>query len=144
MTLPKIITHKELEFILKLVDREPYFKIGNKSIYNLNDWFWKVCILELPVGEICEDELKTMALIGKNSYETLGITGREGFVCQGLEGKVCIQKPLFYALMNMRDLIPKYRGRIITRIEKKGGVMNNARRKNEKRRIQYVKAKEAA
>lgn len=144
MNLPRIINHKNLELILDLISKESYFKIGNNAQFNQDDWFWKPCVLEVPTGEVCEDGLKHIALIGKNNYEFVEITGKEGFTCQGLEGKVCIRKPLFNALMNIRDLIPIYRGRIITRIEKKGEVMSNVRREKEKRRIQYVKAKEAA
>jgi len=67
----------------------------------------------VPTGELCEDGLKTLALVGRGEYSTVALTGKEGFNAQGLEGKVVISKPLFNALMAMRDLINPHRGRIL-------------------------------
>ena len=53
--------------------------------------------------------------VGRNYNETAPLDGKEDFLAQGLEGKVRVQKPLFSALMNLRDSLPKRRGRIVTR-----------------------------
>jgi hypothetical protein len=114
MKLPKIITHKNMGPLLDQLQREPYFKIGSKVRYDPEDWYWKIVHLEVPTGELAEDTLKTIAIVGHGEIEHLPLTGKEGFNAQGLEGKVSIAKRLFNALMNMRDLIPERRGRIVT------------------------------
>ena len=114
MKLPRIITHKNMGPILEAMLQEPYFQPGKSAPWNKNDWFWQMVDLEVPTGEVCENGLKTTAIMGHSHLgRSQPITGKEGFSAQGLEGKVVIRKPLFNALMNLRDLIPAHRGRIV-------------------------------
>ena len=113
MDIPKVITHKNIEPLLTALCNEPEFKIGSKAEYDPSKWYRQTVTLEVATGELAG--LQSFALIGRSSYETLPLTGKEGFDAQGLEGKVAIRKELFSALMNMRDLISRYRGRIVTR-----------------------------
>lgn len=113
MKLPKVITHKNMKPILEALSGLPCFQPGNNE--ELPEWLRQEVILEMPLGELCCDGLKTLALVGRRKPEPMGLTGKEGFNAQGLEGKVQIRKELFGALMNLRDLIEPYRGRILTR-----------------------------
>lgn len=116
MQIPKIITHKNIQPLLDALTEEQEFKIGAPSvIYDPSKWYRKTVTLEVAAGELCKDGLTTLALVGRSSYTTKDLTGKEGFAAQGLEGKVIIRKELFGALMNMRDLVDVNRGRIITR-----------------------------
>lgn len=110
-----IITHKKgLREHLDKLSKEPYLQIGSKTPYDPEAWYNKPVWLEVPTGELAKDWLTTMALLGRAEPEHADLTGKEGFVAQGLEGKVRIRKPFINALVNMRDLIPEYRGRIVT------------------------------
>jgi len=114
MQLPRIITHKNMGPLLKALSKDPYLRCGSKRRHDPDDWFWQQVVLEVPTGELCEDGLKTLALAGTGHHQSvLPLSGKEGFLAQGLEGKVMIRKPLFNALMNLRDLIPINRGRIL-------------------------------
>lgn len=109
-----IVTHKNLKPLLKKLQHEPEFQIGNKSYQPTGDeWYRQRVCLEFPSGEAARDGLATLALIGTANYETTGLTGKEGFDAQGLEGKIVVRKDFFSALMNMRDILPVNRGRII-------------------------------
>jgi hypothetical protein len=108
----KIITHKNLDYWLKKVQGEPYFQCGS-TVKETPAWCYEEVTLEFPMGELCKDGLTTIALVGRERPEPTDLTGKEGFDAQGLEGKVQIRKPLFNALMNLRDLLPPFRGRII-------------------------------
>lgn len=113
MKLPKIIDHKNMGPLLNKVSGLSCYQPGSTD--DPPEWVHKKVILEIPLGELCEDALKTMALLGRRSQpDPMELTGKEGFNAQGLEGKVRIEKDLFAALMNLRDLIPPNRGRILT------------------------------
>lgn len=109
----KIIDHKSIRKYLDRLQREPEFQCGSKYKPTGDEWYRQRVKLEFPTGEACEDGLKSLALIGRSNYETLGLDGSEGFDAQGLEGKVSVSKDLFSALMNLRDLLPAGRGRIV-------------------------------
>lgn len=115
--VPEIVTHANIRPLLARLLEEPWFKIGArpKGPWPKDAWFYREAILEVPLGELAQGGLNTMALVGRSPYTTAPLTGKEGFNAQGLEGKALIRKPLFNALMNMRDLIGVHRGRIITR-----------------------------
>ncbi|GEM_PF-2699374 len=115
--VPEIVTHANIRPLLAQLLEEPWFKIGArpKGPWPKDAWFYREAILEVPLGELAQGGLNTMALVGRSPYTTAPLTGKEGFNAQGLEGKALIRKPLFNALMNMRDLIGVHRGRIITR-----------------------------
>lgn len=114
MNIPRVVNHENLPLLLRALEHEPYFKCGSKLPFKADAWYWMPVILEVATGELAEDGMKTLALVGiRNSYQSEPLTGKEGFNAQGLEGKICVRKPLFNALMNMRDLIPKGRGRIV-------------------------------
>jgi len=117
--LPKYITHKNMKPVLDAIAKEPFFQIGSNVEHTGQEWFHQEVTLEFPLGEIAKDGLTTMALVGRareeGRMETCSLTGKEGFAAQGLEGKVRIRKDLFGALMNMRDTLPEFRGRIVTR-----------------------------
>ena len=115
MQLPKMITHRNIQPILDALTNEAEFQCGSKVEYDASKWYRQTVTLEVAAGELCKDGLTTMALVGRSPYVTEGLTGKEGFNAQGLEGKVVIRKELFGALMNMRDLVTANRGRIITR-----------------------------
>jgi hypothetical protein len=111
--IPAVIDHKNIRPLLAAISAEPYFQCGVTVPYDPDAWYWRPVVLEVPAGELCKDGLTTLALVGRSEYETVALTGREGFAAQGLEGKVRIHKPLFNALMNLRDLIQVHRGRIV-------------------------------
>jgi hypothetical protein len=112
--IPAVIDHKNMRPLLAAVSAEPFFQCGSRVPHNPDAWYWRPVVLEVPTGELAEDGMKTLALVGiGGNYETCALTGREGFAAQGLEGKVRIRKPLFNALMNLRDLIAANRGRIV-------------------------------
>ena len=111
--MPKHITHKTLNTWLDRIEQEPEFQIGSKAKYNPGAWYRQKVTLEFPVGELCKDWLSKIALIGVQSPCITSLTGKEGFDAQGLEGKVTVEKDLFSALMNMRDILPANRGRIL-------------------------------
>jgi hypothetical protein len=108
-----IITHKNLQRYLDLLQAEPEFQIGHHGPADPDAWYRQPCILEVATGELAKDGLTTLALAGRANPESVNLDGTEGFDAQGLEGKVRIRKDLFAALMNMRDLIARHRGRII-------------------------------
>jgi len=110
MKLPKVITHKNLPEV------EEAIRADIDAVSDPDHWAQQPVYLEFPAGEIAEDWLKTLALVGMGkNYECLPLTGKEGFRAQGLEGKIRVRKPLINAVYNLRDLLPRYRGRIITR-----------------------------
>ena len=115
MQIPKVITYKNIEPLLDALLNEPEFKIGCQAEYDASKWYRQTVTLEVATGELTKDGLTTMALVGCSPYTTENLTGKEQFNAQGLEGKVAIRKELFGALINMRDLIAPYRGRIVTR-----------------------------
>lgn len=116
MQVPKIITHANIQPLLNAICNEPEFQCGNKDAkYDPSKWYRQTVTLEVPTGELAKDGVTTMALKGHSVPVIVELTGKEGFNAQGLEGKVQIRKELFSALMNMRDLIAPYRGRIVTR-----------------------------
>jgi len=114
MELPDIITHKNLEPILDAIAKEPCFQPGQQNAAR-PEWVDRIVTLEFPLGELAKDALTTLALVGSEKPEPMGLTGKEGFNAQGLEGKVQIKKPLFNAAMNLRLVLPVHRGRILTR-----------------------------
>ena len=109
-----IITHENLQKYLYRLLKEDEFSPGYKGKSDPDKWYRELVWLEFPTGEAARSGLQTLALIGKHNPEHVSIDGTEGFNAQGLEGKVRVRKELFSALMNMRDLLPKNRGRIIT------------------------------
>lgn len=52
-------------------------------------------------------------LLGRSSFWSASLTGKERFDAQGLEGKVQVRKPLFNVILNL-DLLPEHRGRVLT------------------------------
>ena len=115
--VPAVITHKEAGTLRNRIAKEPYFQCGSTSSEPKRAWWRRLVLLEFPCGEIAETALKTIALIGASPYRLMRLTGKERFSAQGLEGKVQVQKPLFSALMNL-DLLPQFRGRILTKERK--------------------------
>ena len=113
MKLPKIITHKNMGPILDAIAALPCYQCGAPLDLEPPAWVHQLVILEVPAGELCESGLKTMALKGRNEHAVCDLDGKEGFNAQGLEGKVRIRKDLFGAIMNLRDLIAPFRGRIV-------------------------------
>ena len=107
-----VITHQTLEPWLEKLKGEPYFQCGTR-VSKPPEWAFEEVTLEFPVGELCKDGLTTLALIGRQRPEPIPLTGREAFNAQGLEGKVQVRKPLINALLNLRDLLPPFRGRIL-------------------------------
>lgn len=107
------ITHKNLQEWLDKLAQVPYLQIGSNACYDSKGWYAKSVMLEFPMGELCKDGLTTIALIGFTHVSPMPLTGKEGFVAQGLEGKIQINKPLINALLNLRDLLPTHRGRIL-------------------------------
>jgi len=107
-----IITHKNINKWLDRLQCEPEFQPGPAPIIP-DAWYRQQVTLEVPTGELAKDGLTTLAIIGRSYPEIVPLTGKEGFAAQGLEGKAQITKDLFGALMNMRDLIPANRGRIV-------------------------------
>lgn len=113
--LPKVITHKNMGPILDAISREAEFQPGFKGPYKKKAWYRKIVKLEFPIGELAKGWLQTVALVGpRPDYELKELTGKEGFVAHGLEGKAVVEKELFGALMNLRMTLPSYRGRILT------------------------------
>ena len=108
-----IITHKNIDKWLERLQREPEFQPGPDAPIRPNAWYRQQVTLEVPTGELAKDGLTTMALCGLEYPDVVPLTGKEGFNAQGLEGKVQVTKDLFGALMNMQDLIPANRGRIV-------------------------------
>ena len=116
VTVPRMIDHDNMQPLLDALEEEPCYQPGPSApMPQPEDWHQQLVWLEFPTGEAARDGLTTLALIGRNYNETASLDGREGFLAQGLEGKVRVQKPLFSALMNLRDILPKRRGRIVTR-----------------------------
>jgi len=113
MEIPKIITHKNIEPLLDAIAREEYFQPGSTKVPR-PEWVNQEVILEVPLGELTRGCLETLALAGTRQVELLPLKGDERFDAQGLEGKARVRKDLFMALMNLRDILPAYRGRIIT------------------------------
>lgn len=114
--IPAVIDHRNMERLLSALLDEPEFRIGPNGYKPTGDeWYRSKVWLEFPTGELAKDGLTTLALVGRANPEHAALTGDEGFNAQGLEGKVRIRKDLFGALMNLRDLLPQHRGRIVTR-----------------------------
>ena len=111
----KVITHKNIRYYLNKLQREPQMQCGvDAPNRTWREWFDAECTLEFPLGELADDGLKAIALAGIGKpVKPEPLTGKEGFNAQGLEGKVSVRKPLINALLNMRDLLPEHRGRII-------------------------------
>lgn len=110
---PMIIAHKNIEAWLTRLEHDPYLQPGPSRSIPKDYWFNRTVILEFPAGELFENHMKTLALVGLERPAALPLTGKEGFNAQGLEGKVQVKKPLLNALVNLRDLLPRYRDRII-------------------------------
>jgi hypothetical protein len=109
-----IITHKNLTSFLDRLSAEPEFQIGSRVPYSNNKWYRKIVRLEFPLGELAKDWLTNLALVGPHrQYKIDPLTGDEQFDAQGLEGKVTVEKELFSALINLRDILPANRGRIV-------------------------------
>jgi len=114
--VPRVISHDNMQPLLDALQEEPCYRPGPLApMPQPEDWHQQLVWLEFPTGEAARDGLTTLALIGRNYNETAALDGKEDFLAQGLEGKVRVQKPLFSALMNLRDILPKGRGRIVTR-----------------------------
>lgn len=107
------ITHKNLTKWLDKLAQVPYLQIGSNACYDNKGWYAQTVTLEFPIGELCKDGLTTIALIGFTHVQPTPLTGKEGFDAQGLEGKIQIKKPLINALLNLRDILPINRGRIV-------------------------------
>ena len=105
------IDHKNLPAYLRQLKQEPYFQPGGKC--PPRGWYRTGCWLVLALGELAEDEMKTLALAGLHRPEVIQVPKNAGLNAQGLEGCCRIRKPLFDALMNLRDLVPQYRGYIV-------------------------------
>lgn len=73
--------------------------------------FNQEAILEFPCGEIAEDSLKTIALIGREVPQPQAIDKTDSFNAQGLEGKFAVRKTLRNAIL-CTTLIPDYRWQI--------------------------------
>ncbi len=114
--IPPVITHKNMGPFLDAIAREPEFQPGSRHTYDASKWYRRPVWLEFPLGELAKDTLTTMALVGRERPDPLPLTGEEGFNAQGLEGKVRIQRDLFTALLKLRDILPPFRGRIVTRL----------------------------
>jgi len=84
-----------------------------RNYSDASHWMHTMVILEVSLGELADNWIKTIALTGGRIPEIAPLTGREGFIAQGLEGKAVIRKSLLNALVNL-DLLPKYRGQIVT------------------------------
>ncbi len=108
------IDHKNLGRYLKRLQQEPEFQIEYRGKPRQGAWYRQPCYLVLALGELAEDGLKTMALTGMSEPEIIEIPKNARFNAQGLEGACRIRKPLFNALMNLRDLVPQYRGYVLT------------------------------
>jgi hypothetical protein len=112
--VPAVIDHSNMWDLLYAIAAEPYYQAGSRVPRDPHAWYNRIVTLEFPTGELAEGGLKTMALVGHETPESLPIKGDEKFNAQGLEGKVRIHKPLVNALLNLRDLLPAHRGRILT------------------------------
>jgi len=102
--------------LLDALQEEPCYQPGPSApMPQPEDWHQQLVWLEFPAGEAVRIVgLTTLILIGRNYNETASIDGKEGFLAQGLESKIRVQKPLFSALINLRDILPKRRGRIVS------------------------------
>jgi len=82
------------------------------SDYNdANSEFNRIVTLEFPCGEVGEDGLKTIALVGKGIPEARKIVDSDAFKAQGLEGKFGVRMRLRDAILRTM-LIPDYRWQI--------------------------------
>jgi len=115
MKLPKVINHKNMAPLLEAIAHEPCYQPGSNTPITGDEWHQSLVWLEMPTGELARDPLASLALLGHDYWEATSITGEEGFQAQGLEGKIRVRKTLFSALMNLRDILPPRRGRIVTR-----------------------------
>lgn len=130
--VPNIITHKNMQPLLEQLTKEAEFQLGPTTYKPTGqEWYRQPVRLEMPMGELAKDGLQTIALVGRRRtcpghlqfqphmadafFQIGSLTGKEGFNAQGLEGKVIIHKDLFTALLNLRDLIPVHRGRIVVK-----------------------------
>jgi hypothetical protein len=111
--MDKIITHRNMGPLLRKLEAEPEFQCGVSYRPTGKEWYRETVSLEFPLGELAKDGLTTLALVGTRTPEHGPLTGKEGFNAQGLEGKASVRKDLFSALMNMRDILPAQRGRIV-------------------------------
>ncbi len=108
-----IITHRKLQPYLDKLLRESYLQPGYQGGYDYNAWFEQEVLLEFPCGELAKDALTTLALIGRQRPEIVRIGEHESLDANGLEGKARVRKPFILALLNMRDILPYGRGRIV-------------------------------
>ena len=110
-----IITHSNMRPYLDRISESPEFQIRSTYKPTGDEWYRQKVTLEFPLGEAAKDWLTSMALgvLPGRNYTIRPITGKEGFAAQGMEGKVGVEKELFAALMNLRDLLPEHRGRIL-------------------------------
>jgi len=113
--IPKVITLSNYGPLMDALSNEPCLQCGSKVQEPPGVWFRREVVLEFPQGELCEGGLKTLALVGFERPTPLPLTGREGFVAQGLEGKVQVRKDLFYALLGL-EMLPERRGRVLTNV----------------------------
>lgn len=117
MKLPKIITHKNMGPILDAISREAEYQPGYKGPIKKKAWYRKKVMLEFPIGELAKGFLQSLALLGPDpSYEIKKLTGKEGFIAQGLEGKVVVEKDLVSAMLKMKMVLPEHRGRVLTQL----------------------------
>ena len=107
------ITHANMDALLDRLATEQEFQPGQQKTVP-DAWYREQVILEFPSGELCKGALASLALLGRRAPVVAELTGKEGFNAQGLEGKVVVRKDLFGALMNRRDILPEYRGRIVS------------------------------
>lgn len=116
--LPEIITHANVDAVFEAVLAEPYFQPGPYDPTKRPAWVDMPVTLEFPVAELTRGAL---VLVGPlpAALTPLPLTGREGFAAQGgVEGKLRVTRPLFSALIAVRDVLPQLRGRILTREQK--------------------------
>lgn len=110
--MAKVITHENMSPLLEQLAAEPYFRPGSR-VARRPAWVDQPVTLEFPLGELAVDWLRTLSLTGGRLFATEPLDGSEGFDAQGLEGKVQVERDLFGALLCLRDVLPRRRGRIV-------------------------------
>jgi hypothetical protein len=111
----KALYHKDIEPYLDKLANEPEFRIGNFGKYKPDgkEWYRERVYLEFPIGELANGFMTRLALCGRQEPIALPIETGDKFNAQGLEGKARVERDFFGALMAMRDILPKHRGRIV-------------------------------